>query len=136
MAIGKLLNTNYIMSVFATIIDIDDFFKTKLPEMRTVNAIYKAIRLLYGTTKERLIFECSETDRVYKYTILSNDVHKVPICWFFYIPLHKRLDYYTEESPQLPYLQWQNKKPVFKNYSSALDRAGLDKIFSGIINVL
>jgi len=136
MAIGKLLETNYLSDKFSTIIDITDFYKTALPEMKTVKSLYTAIKQLYNTTNDRILFQCAEGKRIYKYIVLSKDIHKYPVGWFIYIPEKKRLDFYTEEEPSLPFIQWYNKKPVWKNYPAALDRAGLDKIFTGIINSL
>ncbi len=136
MALGKLLDLTYMATVFSTVKDLADFFKTSLPEMKIVKRLYNSIKLTFNAPEGRVIVQCSEGDRLYKFIILSNDVHKYPICNFVYIPSLDRLDFYSQDMPHMPMLQWKNKKPVFKNYSEALDRAGMDKIFIGIINTL
>lgn len=136
MALGKLLQINYAMIVFSAVKDLSDFFRTKLPEMKTIKALFSAIKLVFKTAEGRLIMQVGEGARVYKFLILSNDVNKYPIANFVYIPEEKRLDFYSMDMPHIPMIQWKNKKAVFRNYSEALDRAGIDKVFSGIINVM
>lgn len=136
MSSGKLLEISYNSAMFSQVTDLADFFSTKLPEMKVLKAIYNTIKLTFGTVEGRIIVQCAEGDRIYKLVVLTNNIHKYPIGWLVYIPLQKRLDLYTQESPHLPLIQWKNKKPVFKNYSELLDKAGLDKIFANIVNVL
>lgn len=135
-ALGKLQIINYATMMFSTVKDQMDFFRTNLPEMKTVKALFNAIKLHFNTPDGRLLLQCAEGQRIYKYLILSNDVHKYPIANFIYQPLEKRLDFYSMDMPHIPTLQWKNKKPVFKNYSEAMDRAGIDKVFNNIINTL
>ena len=136
MSSGKLLDISYNSTVFSQVTDLSDFFNTNLPEMKTLKAIYNTIKLTFGTVEGRIVVECMEGGRVYRFTILTNAIHKYPIGWLVYIPMQKRLDLYMQETPHIPLVQWKNKKPIFKNYSELLDKAGLDKIFSNIINVL
>lgn len=134
MSSGKLLDISYNSLPFSDIKDNTDFFNTKLPEMITVKALYGNIKLSLKVPEGRLLIQCSEEGRIYKFIVLSNDIYKYPIGWFVYLPLQKRLDVYTQDNPYLPFIQWKNKKPVFKNYDSLLDRAGIDKVFINVVN--
>lgn len=136
MSSGKLLDISYNSTIFSRVTDLADFFSTNLPEMKVLKAIYNSIKLTFGSVEGRIIVECSEGDRIYRLTVLTNSVHKYPIGWLVYIPIQKRLDLYMQDSPHIPLIQWKSKKPVFKNYSELLDKAGLDKIFANIVNVL
>lgn len=136
MAIGKLLDISYNSMIFSDVKDKSDFFNTKLPEMIIVKALYNNIKLTMKIPEGKLLIQCSEGDRIYKFIILSNNIHKYPIGWFVYLPLQKRLDLYIQDNPHIPFIQWKNKKPVFKNYDTLLDIANLDKIFINIINSL
>ena len=51
------------------------------------------------------------------------------------IPKDNRFDVFNADS-NIPVIQWKNKKPVFKNYSMLLDKMGLDKLFTKIVNPL
>ena len=136
MSSGKLLDISYNGNAFSGIKDLNDFFKSNLPEMRIVKKLHSAIKLCFNIPNDRLILEVAEGARIYKYTILSTDVHKYFLGWFVYLPKEKRLDFYSQDSPNLPLIQWKSKKPIWKGYADILDRVGMDKIFSGIINTL
>ena len=136
MSSGKLLDISYNSAMFSQVTDLADFFGSNLPESKTLKALYNAVKLTFGAVEGRIIVQCLEGDRVYKLIVLTNNIHKYPIGWLIYMPLLKRLDLYMTDSPHLPLIQWKNKKPVFKNYSELLDKAGLDKIFTNIVNVL
>ena len=134
--IGKLLNINYNSLVFSEVKDNADFFNTKLPEIINIKALYGSIKLSLKIPEGKLVIFCAEGERVYKIVVLSNDIHKYPIGWFVYIPQQKRLDLYTLSSSEIPLIQWKNKKAVFKNYDLLLDMAGLDKVFTNIVNTI
>ena len=129
-----MLNTNYNLLNFALVTDLNNFFKTKLPEIIQIKSIIDNSKILFNLTSNNIQLLCAEGERVYKFIILSPGVNKIPIGWFVYIPGQKRIDLYTPDSPLIPLIQWKNKKPVFKNYMPILDRAGLDKLFEKIIN--
>ena len=129
-----MLNTNYNLLNFALVTNLNDFFKTKLPEIIQIKSIIDNTKILFNLTSNNIQLLCAEGERVYKFIILSPGVNKIPIGWFVYIPGQKRIDLYTPDSPLIPLIQWKNKKPVFKNYMPILDRAGLDKLFEKIIN--
>lgn len=129
-----MLNINYNQLNFALVTNLNDFFKTKLPEMTQVRSIYDNSKILFNIPGNSIQVMCAEGERIYKFIILSPGVQKIPIGWFVYIPGQKRLDLYTPENPMIPMIQWKNKKPAFKNYSTFLDRVGFDKLFDKIIN--
>ena len=136
MSSGKLLDMSYNGYMFSKVKDLSDLFKSKLPEIMVVKKLHSSIKLCFNIPEDRLVVEVAEGDNIYKYTVLSTDIHKYPIGWFIYIPKQKRLDVYSQDSPSLPLIQWKSKRPVWKSYSDLLDKAGLDKIFSNIVNVL
>ena len=136
MALGRLIAVNYMMTVFSTVTNLADFFKGPLPEIKSIKKLYSQIKLVFNAPEGRVIVQCGEGSRIYKFLVLSNDVHKYPVCNFIYIPEENRLDFFSMDMPHIPMIQWKNKKAVFKNYSEALDRAGMDKIFNSIINTL
>lgn len=136
MASGKLLPIGYNGLMFSLVTDLADFFKGSLTEMKTVRAIYNSIKLCFNVPGDKIRVEVVEGERIYKYTVISPDIYKIPLGWFVYLPLEKRLDFYSQDSPQLPLVQWKNKKAIWKGYADILDRANLDSIFKGIINVL
>lgn len=129
-----MLNINYNQLNFALVTNLNDFFKTKLPEMTQVRSIYDNSKILFNVPGNNIQVMCAEGERIYKFIILSLGVQKMPIGWFIYIPEQKRIDLYTPDSPMIPMLQWKNKKPVFKNYSAFLDRVGFDRLFDKLIN--
>lgn len=136
MSSGKLLNVTYNGYVFSRVKDLNDLFKENLPEMKVVKGLFTAMKLCFNLPNDRVLVDVAEGDRIYKYTILTLDIYKYPLGWFVYLPLEKRLDFYSQDSPNLPLIQWKNKKPIWKGYADILDRAGMDKIFQPIINVL
>lgn len=129
-----MLNINYNQLNFALVTNLNDFFKTKLPEMTQVRSIYDNSKILFNVPGNNIRVMCAEGERIYKFIILSLGVQKIPIGWFVYIPAQKRIDLYTPDSPLIPMIQWKNKKPVFKNYSAFLDRVGFDRLFDKLIN--
>lgn len=121
---------------FSQVTNLADFYKTNLPEMSKIRSLVESIKLLFGIPQTNLLIEVAEGERVYKITLLSSDVHRYPFGYFVYIPLERRLDAYTMDNPEIPLLQWKNKKPVFKGFSMFLDRAGVSTIFDKLVNVI
>lgn len=136
MSSGKLLDLTYNGYLFSGVKDINSLFKENLSEMKVVKGLYNAMKLCFNLPGDRITMEVAEGERIYKYTVLTPDIYKYPLGWFVYIPKEKRLDFYSQDSPNLPLIQWKGKKPVWKGYADILDRAKMDKIFSNIINVL
>lgn len=79
--------------------------------------------------------EIAEGENIYRYNILSSDYKKQIIGYLIYIPKQRRLDIWTY-GEVTPIIQYKGKTIAFKNYSTFLDKIGLDKLFdrfSGII---
>ena len=113
---------------------MNDFYRSKLPEILKVRAIIENTKLLFNLPSTRVVLEVDEDGaRVYKITLLDTTINRQPFGTIVYLPLQHRLDLYTISS-DMPLIQWKNKKPVFKSYDFLLDRAGLDRLFSKIIN--
>lgn len=127
-------SVDYLKLNFSKVVNKGDFFKGNLPEMIQVRSLYDSIKLLLNLSSDVVIINVSETDRIYSYTILSPTVNKFVLGKVVYLPLLKRLDIYNGDNLELPLIQFKNKKPVFKNYSILLDRAGMDKLFNKLLN--
>lgn len=131
-----MLNNNYLYEPFSVVKDLGDFYLSGLPEMTKVKLLVENVKLLFHLPQDRVEVSVSNEDRYYKITLLTKDINKIPFGMIYYMPLLKRLDIYSADSPQIPLIQWQSKKPVFKNYSMLLDTAGLDTLFKKLINVI
>lgn len=131
-----MLNTSYNYMTFAKVTDLADLMKSNLPEMTKVKGLIDNSKILFDLPTNRVLLEVSQGDRVYKITLLTPDVNKYPFGWLIYLPLQNRLDLYSSDSPSIPIIQWKSKKAVFKNYTTLLDRAGLDRIFDKLINII
>lgn len=131
-----MLSTSYNYMNFAKVSDLGDLFKSNLPEMTKVKGLLDNSKMLFDLPTSRVDLMVSEGDRVYKIMLLTPDVNKYPFGWIIYLPLQKRLDIYSADSPSMPIIQWKGKKVAFKNYSTILDRAGLDKIFDKLVNII
>ena len=129
---------NYLGMKYAKVSDKVDFFKSQLPEMRQVKNLYEAIKLLFNLASDKVEIEIVEGGlRVYRYTLFNPiAAQKNVLGWVVYIPYQSRLDIYTVNDFNIPLIQFRNKKPIWKNYSIFLDRAGLDKIFNKLINAI
>lgn len=130
-----MLSVNYQYLKFSRVLDLNDFYKSKLPEIIKIRSVIDNIKLLLAVSNNRLILEVAEGERIYKITVLTPDVKKIPYAYFAYIPKDNRFDVFNADS-NIPVIQWKNKKPVFKNYSMLLDKMGLDKLFTKIVNPL
>jgi hypothetical protein len=129
-----MLDISYNSLTYSKVVDFNDFYRSKLPEILHVRAIIENSKLLFNLPSTRIILEVDESgERVYKITLLDTSVSRQPFGVLVYLPLQHRLDLYTVSS-DMPLIQWKNKKPVFKSYDFLLDRAGLDRLFSKIIN--
>lgn len=129
-----MLPTYYLRQQVYRVTDQADFFSSLLPEVKRIKAVLDNIKATFGVPADRVILETAETIRSYKFTVLTPGIQKYPIGWFWYIPADRQLDLYLADSPGHPYIQWKNKKPVYKSYPELLDRAGHDGIFGRIVN--
>ena len=129
-----MLDLSYSSLSFSKVVDFNDLYKSKLPEILKLRSIIENLKLLFNLPGTRIILEVDEEGkRVYKITLLDTSVERRPFGLFVYLPLQNRLDLFSVSS-NIPLIQWKNKKPVFKSYDFLLDRAGLDKLFQKIIN--
>lgn len=128
-----MLSLYYNRLSYAEVTDIADFVKSGLPEVTKVKSIMDNLKILLSLPQDRIALTVSEEGRVYKIYMLTPDVDKDVFGIVVYMPLENRLDLYGVNS-NYPIIQWKNKKPEFKSYEMLLDRAGLEKIFSKIIN--
>lgn len=129
--------TNYLGMKYAKVSNKADFFKGGPPEMIQVKNLYEAIKILFNLPSDRVEIEVVESGaRIYRFTLFNPQVTKNVLGWVVYIPFQNRLDIYTIRDFKTPLIQFRNKKPVWKNYSIFLDRAGFDKLFNKLINVI
>lgn len=117
---------------FALVTDKGDFFKGNLPEMRKLKSMVDKVKLLFSLPDDRVNIYVAQGERNYKIEMLTTDVKRLPFANIYYLPLYKRIDIEDENGILL---QWINRKPVFKNFSMLLDRAGASSLFDSIINV-
>ena len=119
---------------FSLVEDINDFFRANLPEMPKVKAICDQTRHLFSLPNDCIELYVSQGDRVYKIVMLLTDSSRAPFGNIVYLPFEKRLDLYTGESGY-PIAQWKNKTLTYSGYPLVFQKAGVDKIFSKIVNV-
>ena len=128
-----MLDISYNALQYSKVVDLNNFYREKLPEILKIKAMIENSKLLFGLSSNRVILEIAEGQRIYRITFLNTDVNKNPFGYLVYIPQQHRLDIYSIDSGT-PLIQWKNRKPVFKSYGLLLDKAGLDKIFNKILN--
>ena len=132
-----MLPTYYNALAFAGVTDLGDFYKTKLPEMDKVKALMNNAKLLFNLPQNKILLQVSQEERIYKYILLSPDVHEFVLGFFVYIPQERRLDLYDgSDGGVLPIIQWKGKKAVWKNYSTLLDMVSFPQLFSRLVNVI
>ncbi len=129
-------NTSYNGMSFASVSNLADFCKTKLPEMPRVRAIFDNLKVLFAVPSDRVILEVVEGERIYKYTVLTPDIQKSTIGWFVFIPENKQLDVYVPDDPYTPLAQWKSKKLVFSNYPIMYTKIGFDRLFAKVVNLI
>lgn len=124
--------------VFARVKDLANFYKdnASLPETPKLRGLIDNSKLLFSLPSNRVALEVVEGERIYRISLMSPDVNRLVFGWLVYIPQNRQLEIYTPDDPNIPLIQFKSKKAVFKNYSTLLDRAGLDTIFSKLYNVL
>ena len=131
-----MLSTYYNRLNFALVQDQVDLYKQRLPEMPKVKSLVDNSKLLFSLPSDRVELFVAEGERVYKINLLMPDINKYLFGWIIYIPDNRQLDIYTSDNPTIPLIQYKGKKVAFKNYSTILDKAGLDKLFEKLYNVL
>lgn len=128
-----MLSLNYNNLQYSVVVKNTDLFKEKLPEIPKIKSIVDALRLLFNIPQDRIKIQVAEGERIYKIILQMSNVHKSIIGWFVYIPEQRRLDLYDASNPEIPYIQWSNRKTVFKNYSVLLDLLKLDKLLNKVV---
>ena len=131
-----MLSTRYNYLNFATVQDLADLYKQGLPEMPKVKSLVDNAKSLFTLPSSRVVLLVAEGERVYKINLLMPDVNKALFGWLVYVPENRQLDIYTIDNSTVPLIQFKGKKVAFKNYETVLDRAGLDKLFEKLYNIL
>jgi len=131
-----MLSINYQLLEFAKVTNLQNFYKSNLQEIPKVRSLMESIKLQFSLPSSNLELYVSEGSRVYKIVLLEPGVKKYPFGYFIYLPLERRLDLYLAENTSIPYIQWKNKKIVFKTYPYFLERAGINEIFRKFVNIL
>lgn len=131
-----MLRTDYNFSTFARVTDMTDFYNSRLPEILKVKKIIESCKHVFSLPDNCILLDLAETGRVYKITFLTPDTNKYPFGWVFYLPLENRVDLYNGDSPYKPFIQWKNKKIMFKNLSIFFDRAKIEKCFDKIVSAI
>ncbi len=132
-----MLNTEYTKQNFAIVKEPGKFFQQERGSSTVlkVKAMYESIKIIFNITTPRLEIMESDEDEVYKFTVIGTDYPKQDLGSFVFIPKARRLDVWIA-GDIIPLLQFKVRTPVFRNYSSFLDRAGLAKIFDRLVNIL
>lgn len=131
-----MLNTSYLGFEFAKVTNLSNFYKNNLPEMPKVRGLMDNIKIQFSLPQTCIDVYVAEGERVYKFVLLDPSVQKLPIGFFVYLPLERRLDAFVSENPYSPYIQWKNKKIVYKGYPIFLERAGVGDVFGKLTNIL
>jgi len=119
---------------FADVTDLNDFYRETLPEVQKVKSLISTARLVYSLPPNRVLLQLGQGDRVYKILLLDNK--KRFFGWFVYMPLQKRLDLFSIDMPDVPLIQWQNRKTVTMNYNQLFVLSKIDKVFDRFTSIL
>lgn len=131
-----MLSTRYNYSNFALILDVADFYRGSLKEISKVRSIVDSVKMLFHIPGNAIKLYVAEGERIYKVEFYSSSLDKFPLGWIVYLPLEDRLDLYDSTiSTAMPYVQWKNKKPVFKNFAGLLDVVHVERLFDSIVKV-
>lgn len=131
-----MLGLYYLRSSFASVPSLTTLYKENQPEIPKLKAIIENLKLLFKIPQTCIIVEVAEGERIYKITLLEKGVHKYPIGFFVYLPMERRLDAYAAENPGMPLLQWKQKKLAYYGGTTFLRTAGVESLFSNIVNIL
>lgn len=129
-----MLDTRYLLLEFDEVVNINDFYREKLPEIIKIKSLISAIRLMYSLPPKNINLSVSKGDRAYRLDLYDN--RKILFGQIYYLPLLKQVDLYTSEDIETPILQWKNKKAVTKNYNRLFLYSNIDKVFDRIISLL
>ena len=122
---------------FAQVEKLSEFYKdsSKLQETIKIRAIVDGIRNSFKVPQSKVKLSVAQGARIYKFDISNpKQIKDQIIAAIYYLPELNRVDLYDYMiSPDIPLIQWRNKKVVFKNYSMLADMAGYDKLFQPIV---
>lgn len=131
-----MLSIGYKDLEFALVKNLTEFYMTssELPEVTKVRQVVDASRLLFKLPMPRVKLYVSQGDHIYKVELYSpTGTVKLPFAWVIYIPKERRLDILSIDNPDMPILQWKNKKLVFANCSDLFKFAQIERLFQGIV---
>lgn len=132
-----MLDTSYNIRLnFSIVEDLNSFYKENLPEMPRIRSFVGALKLLFVLPTDRVVVEVAEGERIYKIKLLQPNVKKTVFGWFVYIPQKNRLDLYSAENYLEPVFQWKNKKLAYASLPELFLKAGIEKLFSKVINIV
>ena len=129
-----MLNLNYLNISFAEVSDMNSFYRERLPEIPKIRSFITTLRLMYSLPLSRIQLLVGQGERVYK--IIMKDNKKNSFGWFIILPTENRVDLFDYSNPEIPIIQWKNRKAVTKNYSQVLINAGIEKVFDRIIGII
>ena len=136
LSLIKMLNPYYNTLIFGLVTNLTEFYTTasELPEVTKVRQVVDASRLLFKLPMPRVKLYVAQGVNVYTIELYPpTGTIKFPFAWIIYIPKEKRLDICSVEDPELPVLQWKNKKLVFANCSDLFKFAQIDKLFQNLV---
>lgn len=129
-----MLSLNYLKLSFADIQDLNSFYRERLPEIPKLRSFINTLRLMFSLPPTRIQLQVGQGARVYK--VMMKDTKKRVFGWFVLMPLESRIDLFDYTNPEVPVIQWKNKKAVTKNYDEVLINAGIEKVFDRIIGLV
>ena len=129
-----MLNLNYLGLNFAEVPDMNSFYRERLPEIPKIRSFINTLRLMFSLPPSHIKLQVGQGSRVYKVEMM--DTRNKSFGWFILMPTENRVDLYDFTTPEIPVLQWKNKKAVTKNYNQVLINAGIEKVFDRIIGLI
>ncbi len=132
-----MLDYSYIGVPFAQISKLAEFYKdsVKLPETVKIKSMIGSIRSILKVPQTKILLNVAQGARVYRIDIL-NPKSTIPevIAAIYYLPLVNRVDLFDYMiSPEIPLIQWKNKRIISSGCSMLSSLAGFDRLFQQII---
>ena len=132
-----MLDYSYIGVPFAQITKLAEFYKdsVKLPETVKIKSMIGSIRGILKIPQTKILLNVAQGARIYRFDILSpKSTTPNVIAAIYYLPLVNRVDLFDYMiSPDIPLIQWKNKKAVSMGCSMLSSLAGFDRLFQQII---
>ena len=113
-----------------------EFYKEKLEEKPRIRSFINQIKLTFSLPTDRVKLEVAEGERIYKINLITPDTKKLVFGWFVYLPLKGRIDMYIPDQPEIPYIQWKNKKVSDNTAPMLLQKSGALNAFNKLVNAL